>query len=184
MLGHTIQNNWTHIESLLTQISAAIEQKGWSQVKKDSKTIPWIVSLNPAERSFVTVLPDHQGQPNGPQATLSLDETVHQNAQRHFEAARKQKDKTSGAVQALEDTVIQLQRAMKKEAKQQASGKLSKVKRSKRLWFENHRWSMLSGGHLLIGGKDAKGNDAIVKKHLSGADMYLHADLHGARVVV
>lgn len=180
MLGHTIQNNWTHIESLLTQISAAIEQKGWSQVKKDSKTIPWIVSLNPAERSFVTVLPDQQGQPNGPQATLSLDETVHQNAQRHFEAARKQKDKTSGAVQALEDTVIQLQRAMKKEAKQQASGKLSKVKRSKRLWFENHRWSMLSGGHLLIGGKDAKGNDAIVKKHLSGADMYLHADLHGA----
>ncbi|MDP6235872.1 MAG: NFACT RNA binding domain-containing protein, partial [Candidatus Poseidoniaceae archaeon] len=180
MLGHTIQNNWTHIESLLTQISAAIEQKGWSQVKKDSKTIPWIVSLNPAERSFVTVLPDLQGQPNGPQATLSLDETVHQNAQRHFEAARKQKDKTSGAVQALEDTVIQLQRAMKKEAKQQASGKLSKVKRSKRLWFENHRWSMLSGGHLLIGGKDAKGNDAIVKKHLSGADMYLHADLHGA----
>ena len=42
------------------------------------------------------------------------------------------------------------------------------------------RWSMISGGHLLVGGKDAKGNDSIVKKHLSGADMYLHADLHGA----
>ena len=180
MLGHTIQNNWAHIESLLTQMTLAIEQKGWSQVKKDSKEIPWIVSLNPAQRSFVTVLPGDDGKPNGPQATLSLDETVHQNAQRHFEAARKQKDKTSGAVQALEETMLQLQRAKKKEAKQHASGKLNKVKRSKRLWFENHRWSMLTGGHLLVGGKDAKGNDAVVKKHLSGADMYLHADLHGA----
>jgi hypothetical protein len=39
---------------------------------------------------------------------------------------------------------------------------------------------MTTGGHLLVGGKDAKGNDAIVKKHLSGSDMYLHADIHGA----
>jgi hypothetical protein len=39
---------------------------------------------------------------------------------------------------------------------------------------------MISGGHLLVGGKDAKGNDSIVKKHLSGQDRYLHADLHGA----
>ena len=180
MLGHLIQNNWTHIESLLSQVSAAVESKGWSQVKKDAKEIPWIVSLNPAQRSFVSILPDENSEPRGPQATLSLDETVHQNAQRHFEAARKQKDKTKGAVEALEETVTQLQRAKKKEEKQQASGKLNKVKRSKRLWFENHRWSILSGGHLLVGGKDAKGNDAVVKKHLSGADMYLHADLHGA----
>lgn len=180
MLGHTIQNNWTHIESLLSQVSTAVDEKGWSQVKKDAKQVDWIVSLNAAERTFVTVLPDEEGQPNGPQATLSLDQTVHQNAQRHFEAARKQKDKTSGAVQALEDTVLHLQRAVKKEAKQQASGKLNKVKRSKRLWFESHKWSMLTGGHLLVGGRDAKGNDSIVKKHLSGADMYLHADLHGA----
>ena len=39
---------------------------------------------------------------------------------------------------------------------------------------------MLPGGHLLIGGRDAKGNDAIVKKHLTSNDMYVHADLHGA----
>jgi hypothetical protein len=48
------------------------------------------------------------------------------------------------------------------------------------MWFEQHRWGMVEGGHLLVGGKDAKGNDAVVKKHLSSDDMYLHADLHGA----
>ena len=39
---------------------------------------------------------------------------------------------------------------------------------------------MLANGRLMVGGRDAKGNDAIVKKHLKGDDMYLHADLHGA----
>jgi hypothetical protein len=180
MLGHIIQNNWTHVESLLKQVTEAVETMGWKEVKSMAKAIPWIVSLNPAERSFLSVLPDEQGEPKGPQATLSIDESVHQNAQRYFEAARKQKDKTKGAVDALEDTMLQLQRAQKKEAKQQASGKLNKIKRSKRLWFEHHRWSMITGGHLLVGGKDAKGNDSIVKKHLSGEDRYLHADLHGA----
>ena len=145
-----------------------------------AKQIPWIVSMNPAERTFVTVLPDDNGQPKGVQAILRLDDSVHQNAQYFFETARKQKSKTKGATEALEETNIQLKRARKKEVKAKESGRLSKIKRSKRLWFENHRWSMTSGGHLLVGGKDAKGNDAIVKKHLSGSDMYLHADIHGA----
>ncbi|GIR77321.1 MAG: hypothetical protein CM15mP79_2580 [Methanobacteriota archaeon] len=73
-----------------------------------------------------------------------------------------------------------MERAKKKEAKQQASGQVVRVKRSKRLWFEHHRWTMLANGRLMVGGRDAKGNDAIVKKHLKGDDMYLHADLHGA----
>ena len=31
---------------------------------------------------------------------------------------------------------------------------------------------MLANGRLMVGGRDAKGNDAIVKKHLKGDDMY------------
>ena len=34
--------------------------------------------------------------------------------------------------------------------------------------------------HLMVGGRDAKGNDSIVKKHLKADDRYVHADLHGA----
>ena len=114
------------------------------------------------------------------QVVIELDATVHQNAQKYFEAARKQKNKTKGAVQALEETERKLKRARKNEEKQKASGKLNRLKRSKRMWFEQHRWGMVEGGHLLVGGKDAKGNDAVVKKHLSNNDIYLHADLHGA----
>ena len=180
MIGHTIQNNWSHVESLLSQIKEAVEANGWKETQKMAKQIPWIVSMNAAERTFISILPDENSEPKGPQAKLRLDDTVHQNAQHFFTTATKQKAKTKGAVDALEETNIQLKRALKKEVKAKESGRLSKLKRSKRLWFENHRWSMTSGGHLLVGGKDAKGNDAVVKKHLSGSDMYLHADIHGA----
>ena len=180
LIGHTIQNNWSHVESLLSQIKEAVETNGWKDTQKMAKQIPWIVSMNGAERTFISILPDDNGEPKGLQAQLRLDDTVHQNAQYFFTTANRQKAKTKGAVEALEETNIQLKRALKKEVKAKETGRLSKVKRSKRLWFENHRWSMTTGGHLLVGGKDAKGNDAIVKKHLSGSDMYLHADIHGA----
>ena len=179
-LGHLIQEHWGHVEGLLDQTKQAVDRDGWSTVRKAIKGIPWIVSAAPAERTITVILPDENNEPNGPQVMLELDATVHQNAQRYFEAARKQKNKTSGAVEALAETERKLKRARKNEAKQKASGKLNRLKRSKRMWFEQHRWGMVEGGHLIVGGKDAKGNDAVVKKHLSGDDMYLHADLHGA----
>ena len=179
-LGHLIQEHWTHVEGLLDQTKQAVERDGWSAVRKAIKAIPWIVSAAPADRTITVLLPDENSEAKGPQVMLELDATVHQNAQRYFESARKQKNKTSGAVEALAETERKLKRARKSEAKQKASGKLNRLKRSKRMWFEQHRWGMIEGGHLLVGGKDAKGNDSVVKKHLSTEDMYLHADLHGA----
>ena len=178
-IGHLIQNNWTHVEQLLAQVNEAVESMNWEGVKKAIKEIQWIDSVNAAERSFNAFLPDEEGNP-GKQVSLNIDETVHQNAQRYFQAGRKQKDKSAGAIQALEDTKLELERAKKKQAKREASGQVAKVRRAKRLWFENHKWTMLPSGHLMVGGKDAKGNDSIVKKHLSLGDRYLHADMHGA----
>jgi len=178
-IGHAIQEHWTHVETILQQARDAVQKQGWKPVLKGLKENPWVDSGNAADRTMMVRLPNEEGQP-GQVFTLHLDASVHQNAQRYFEAARKQKDKTSGATTALTDTEVALKRAQKKEAKQKASGRLQTVRRSKRLWFEQHRWSMISGGHLLVGGRDAKGNDSVVKKHLSGSDMYLHADIHGA----
>ena len=110
-LGHLIQEHWSHVEGLLEQTKEAVERDGWSPVRKAIKGIPWIVSTAPAERTITVVLPDEEGEAKGPQVLLELDATVHQNAQRFFESARKQKNKTSGAVQALEETERKLKRA-------------------------------------------------------------------------
>ena len=54
------------------------------------------------------------------------------------------------------------------------------MKATKQFWFEAYRWFLSTEGFLVIGGRDAKTNDAIVKKHLKDGDRYVHADLHGA----
>mgnify|MGYP003316252991 CR=1 FL=1 len=177
-LGRAVQDNWEHVDSLLSQFNEAVKSDGWEGVVDKIHDVPWIDSADPARQTIVAYLPDEDGEP-GASITLEVSNTVHQNAQRYFEEARSQKNKAKGAEKALALTEKDQARAEKQAAKDAAAGRLRAKKRSKRFWFERHRWAMLSGGHLLIGGRDAKGNDVIVRKHLTSNDLYFHADLHG-----
>ena len=177
-LGKAIQDNWEHVDSLLAQFNDAVASDGWQGVTDKIYDVPWIDSADPAKQTIVAYLPDEEGEP-GASITLEVSKTVHQNAQRYFEEASTQKSKAKGAKAALAGTKQAREKAEKRAAKDAAAGRLRSRQRSKRFWFEKHRWAMLSGGHLLIGGKDAKGNDIVVRKHLSSNDLYFHADLHG-----
>ena len=178
-LGKAIQDNWEHVDSLLAQFNDAVASDGWQGVTDKIYDVPWIDSADPAKQTIVAYLPDEEGEP-GASITLEVSKTVHQNAQRYFEEASTQKSKAKGAKAALVGTKQAREKAEKRAAKDAAAGRLRSRQRSKRFWFGKHRWAMLSGGHLLIGGKDAKGNDIVVRKHLSSNDLYFHADLHGA----
>ena len=178
-LGKAIQDNWEHVDSLLAQFNDAVASDGWRGVADKIYDVPWIDNADPAKQTIVAYLPDEEGEP-GASITLEVSKTVHQNAQRYFEEASTQKSKAKGAKAALAGTKQAREKAEKRAAKDAAAGRLRSRQRSKRFWFEKHRWAMLSGGHLLIGGKDAKGNDIVVRKHLSSNDLYFHADLHGA----
>jgi len=178
-LGKAIQDDWEHVDSLLTQFNEAVASDGWEGVMDRIHDVPWIDSADPARQTLVAYLPDEDGDP-GASITLEVSKTVHQNAQRYFEEARSQKSKAKGAQVALVSTEEARGKAEKRAAKDAAAGRLRAKKRSKRFWFEKHRWAMLSGGHLIVGGRDAKGNDLVVRKHLSSDDLYVHADLHGA----
>ena len=178
-LGKAIQDNWEHVDSLLAQFNEAVASDGWEGVMDRIHDVPWIDNADPARQTIVAYLPDEDGEP-GASITLEISKTVHQNAQRYFEEGRSQKSKAKGAQAALAGTEEAREKAEKRAAKDAAAGRLKARQRSKRFWFEKHRWAMLSGGHLLIGGRDAKGNDVVVRKHLSSHDLYFHADLHGA----
>jgi predicted ribosome quality control (RQC) complex YloA/Tae2 family protein len=54
----------------------------------------------------------------------------------------------------------------------------------KALWFEKFYWCISSEGYLIIGGRDAQQNEAIVKRYLRPGDVYVHADLSGASSVI
>ncbi|HJM67121.1 MAG TPA: NFACT RNA binding domain-containing protein, partial [Candidatus Thalassarchaeaceae archaeon] len=175
----SITDNFTHVNELIEQVRLAVQSKGWEDVKTSVKEIEWIESINPAKRTMMAFLPNQNGGP-GIRIELYVEETVHQNAQRYFSVARTLKDKSKGAATALEETERKQRKEEKKRAKDEAAGRVGRIKRSKRIWFERHRWAMLSDGRLMVGGRDARGNDAVVKKHLGKDDLYIHADLHGA----
>lgn len=102
---------------------------------------------------------------------------VNGNAQVLYTRKRDAEEKAEKVVEAIEDTRRELGKAAKAAAKVAAK---PKVKATKAFWFEAYRWFLSSEGFLVIGGRDAKTNDAIVKKHLQDGDRYMHADVHGA----
>jgi predicted ribosome quality control (RQC) complex YloA/Tae2 family protein len=47
-------------------------------------------------------------------------------------------------------------------------------------WYERYRWCSTSDGFLLVGGKDASSNSAIIRKHMTDSDIVFHAEIHGS----
>jgi predicted ribosome quality control (RQC) complex YloA/Tae2 family protein len=122
---------------------------------------------------------------NVPSGTYELDinGTVESNAQRYYESSKKMKAKLEGVLPALEGTRAAI--ANYDAARAEEEGRRSvAAKATKRFWFERYRWFISSEGAIVLGGKDARTNDMLVKKHLEPGDRYAHADIHGAPSVV
>ena len=47
-------------------------------------------------------------------------------------------------------------------------------------WYERYRWFVSSNNFLVIGGRDASSNSAIIRKHLTEQDIVFHAEIHGS----
>ncbi|WP_440059835.1 ribosome rescue protein RqcH [Thermogladius sp. 4427co] len=70
-----------------------------------------------------------------------------------------------------------------KEVERELSEKLATSIRP-REWYERFHWLITRNGFLAIGGKDADQNELIYRKYMADYDIFLHADIHGAPVVV
>jgi predicted ribosome quality control (RQC) complex YloA/Tae2 family protein len=49
-----------------------------------------------------------------------------------------------------------------------------------REWYERYRWFITTDGFLVIGGRDASSNSALIRKHLTEHDIVFHAEVHGS----
>jgi predicted ribosome quality control (RQC) complex YloA/Tae2 family protein len=112
---------------------------------------------------------------------LDHDTDVTGNAQALYEARREALRKAERVVETIRATEDEVRSVEKKAVR---AAKRPKVKPTKRHWFEAYRWCLSSEGFLILGGRDAKTNDALVRKHLKEGDRYAHADVHGAPSVV
>lgn len=53
-------------------------------------------------------------------------------------------------------------------------------KQKSKEWYERYRWFVTSDGYLVIGGRDASSNSALIRKHLTEEDVVFHAEVHGS----
>jgi len=107
--------------------------------------------------------------------TISLGKTLQQNASDYFEKSKKAKKKLAGLEKAVLETEKKLAGSELKARELKAPGK-----KRKKEWHEKFHWFISSDGFLVIGGRDAKSNEDVVKKHTDKADLYFHAEIQGA----
>ena len=109
--------------------------------------------------------------------TLEYEKDVTANAQALYDRRREAQLKAERVQEAIEATRREMEAARRKAIK---VAKKPRVRPTKAMWFDAYRWTLSSEGHLILGGRDARSNDQLVKKHLKEGDRYAHADVHGA----
>jgi predicted ribosome quality control (RQC) complex YloA/Tae2 family protein len=109
--------------------------------------------------------------------TLDYDKDVTANAQAFYDRRKEAHLKAQRVEEAIAKTREEIEAAKAKAVK---AARKPRIKATKAMWFEAYRWTLSSDGFLILGGRDARTNDQLVKKHLKDGDRYAHADIHGA----
>jgi predicted ribosome quality control (RQC) complex YloA/Tae2 family protein len=125
--------------------------------------------------------------------SLNLRRTLFENAAEYYERGKKAKQKSAGALTALEESrrklgeveqKIREAEALKTAKPTEAVEELVKRKVKRKEWYEKFRWFTSSDGFLVVAGKDAVSNEVLVKKYAGAEDAVFHADVSGAPFVV
>ncbi len=140
-----------------------IKKIGWSSVPK---VCGGVEEISP-NRGIVAV------DMGGKKIWINVREPVMLQIQRLYEEAKKFKRKIESAKEKLSS----LPEKRVEDRVQQAS-----IRRKE--WYERYHWSFTRNGFLVIAGKNASQNEAIVKKHMDNNDIFLHAEIHGAPATV
>jgi predicted ribosome quality control (RQC) complex YloA/Tae2 family protein len=170
VMGDFIFANYEEVARTLKAAKARIV------ASKEIKEIPGFLSYDPRQAMLKIRLSTN---------TLELDVhgSVESNAQTYYEGSKRARKKLEGLLTALAVARTEIVQQERGEKKLEEHGR-TKHKPTKRFWFERFRWFISSEGVIVLGGKDAKSNDMLVKKHLQPGDRYAHADIHGAPSVV
>ena len=164
-----IYENYQFVSQVNSSLEAASRRLSWQEIEhhlKDtaSADAKRIVAFYPGEAAVEIDI--------GKKVKIFVHETVEQNAGRYYDIIKKFKKKKEGALLAMK-TVRPKKKAVHRD-----------IVPLKKLWYHRFRWFVTSDGVVVLGGRDASQNEELVKKYMTGNDLFLHADVHGASVVI
>lgn len=178
-MGDLIFENYQTVDGVLTTLHRAVKELGWGEVNrrleetKDSSS-KIIRRTSPKTGKIIVDL-------SGNEVELDITRNINDNAQQYYGTAKKMKSKLEGAYKAIGMTEEKIKNMEKTEVKVQ---EIKKREKRKREWYEGYRWFFTSDGLLVVGGKDARTNETLVKRHLNENDLHVHADIQGAPQVI
>ncbi|HMA04660.1 MAG TPA: ribosome rescue protein RqcH [Methanomicrobiales archaeon] len=164
-----IYENYSLVEDVIRALSQAEKKTSWEEIEKTlrASTLPSakaVVKFHPESASVTLDL--------GEKVKISIRESVRENIGRLHEEIKKFRKKREGALAALARPLP----APPEKRERAAEGK--------RRWFNRFRWFETSDGVLVVGGRDAGQNEELVRKYMAGSDTFVHADVHGAPVLI
>ena len=197
LIGDTIYAHFSELQTFQDQLLKANQQgKDWNTVimealaaKKTSK-IPeaYIESFDGKNLALNLYMDSFH-------FSFSIRDSLFDNAAEYYDRGKKAKQKSDGALTALEDSKKKLAKIEKELAEAEELKNLKpaeimealsrrKVEMENKEWFEKFRWFTSSDGFLVVGGKDTVSNEVIIKKYTTQEDSVFHAEISGAPFVV
>ncbi len=125
--------------------------------------------------------------------SVNLRKSLYDNAAEYYDRGKKAKQKSAGAITALEDSKSKLEKINRElqEAEDLQSLKpaevleaLAKRKVESKEWYQKFRWFTSSDNFLVVAGKDVVSNEVLIKKYATPEDVVFHAEITGAPFVV
>ncbi|MDD1678779.1 MAG: NFACT family protein [Methanomicrobiales archaeon] len=161
--------NYLLVEEILHSLQDARTRHSWQEIAHRLHE-----AATGAARRIVQVYPEEAAVEIdlGERVKVFVADSVETNAVRYYDQIKKLKKKREGALSALEKPVVEKATGGKRPGS------------AKPRWYHRFRWFYTSDDVLVVGGKDASQNEELVKKYLEGGDTFLHAESHGASVMV
>ncbi len=166
---NAIYENYQFIAQLIRSLDTASRRLSWQEIEKhlkgaSSADAKKITRFFPEEAAVEVDI--------GRKVKIYVHESVEQNAGRYYDVIKKFRKKKEGALAAMARTV------------EKKTVRRREIVPMKKLWYHRFRWFITSDGVVVLGGRDASQNEELVKKYMAGGDLFVHADVHGASVVI
>jgi predicted ribosome quality control (RQC) complex YloA/Tae2 family protein/ribosomal protein L23 len=180
--GDLIYLHYQEIEELLSEIKNILDLKEKDEKIQELNNKNIVKFFNPEEKLLILNLSDTTGKVFEVKTSFRL--SVSQNAEKAYDENKKLRNKLAGTQKSINNTLEELEKLKKRQKTIEKESEKHAVKNKKIFWFERYRWFISSDTNLVIGGRDAKTNDKIVKKYLTDKDRYAHADVQGAPSII
>ncbi|MEM1549398.1 MAG: ribosome rescue protein RqcH [Candidatus Methanomethylicia archaeon] len=180
--GKTLMENLDFFDGILRIFRDLASKVGWSNVlaeveKYDLELSKYIYGFDVKNRILNI---DFKGEI----LPLNVLESAASNASKFFDEAKNLEAKASRALKALKSLEENMELEVEKEFSKRIVKPIRIVGLVKRKWYENFHWFKSSDGFLVVGGRDASQNEALVRKWLRDDGIYVHADVHGGPSVI